>query len=115
MVSKKLAANAEHAAKFLAALASQHRLLIMCHLADSGEMSVGAICEKLMISQSSLSQHLAKLRRLGVVETRRDSQTIYYSCNSEAVRDLLSVMDNLYGAGAPEKRAHLFTEKQQSN
>jgi DNA-binding transcriptional ArsR family regulator len=112
MVSKTLVRNAEHAAKFLEALANPRRLLVMCHLANNGEMSVGAIAEKVMLSQSALSQHLAKLRALGLVETRRDSQTIYYSCNSEAARGLLSVMDKLYGEGTPEKRALLFAVKQ---
>ncbi|QKD03482.1 ArsR/SmtB family transcription factor [Mesorhizobium loti] len=98
MVSKKLVANAKQAADLLAVLASPWRLLIMSHLANRGEMSVGAICEKLMISQSSLSQHLAKLRRLGLVETRRDSQTIYYSCSSDAAREILSFLEGMYGA-----------------
>lgn len=115
MVSKKLVANAEHAAKFLAGLASPPRLLIMTHLANAGEMHVNAIIEKLMISQSSVSQHLAKLRRLGLVETRRDSQMIYYSCNSKAARELLSILDKVYGEGTPEKRAHLITVRQRSN
>jgi DNA-binding transcriptional ArsR family regulator len=98
---KKLVANAEHAADFLIGLASPQRLLIMCHLANAGEMHVNAIREKLVvISQSSLSQHLAKLRKLGLVETRRDSQMIYYSCNSVAARELLSILDKLYGEGA---------------
>lgn len=102
MVSKKLVANAEHVADFLAVLASPWRLLIICHLANVGEMSVGALGEKLMISQSSLSQHLCKLRTLGLVETRRDSQFIYYSCKSEAAREILSVLEGMYGEGAPE-------------
>ena len=46
-------------------------------------MSVGAIAEKVSLSQSALSQHLAKLRSLNLVETRRDRQMIYYSCKSE--------------------------------
>lgn len=104
MVSIKLLANAEHAADFLAALASPWRLLIISHLATGGEMQVNAIREKLMISQSSLSQHLSKLRALGLVETRRDSQMIYYSCKSDAARELLSILERMYGEGAPEMK-----------
>jgi DNA-binding transcriptional ArsR family regulator len=107
MVSKKLIANAEHVADFLAVLANPWRLLIMCHLANDGEMSVGALGEKLMISQSSLSQHLSKLRALDLVATRRESQTIYYSCKSDAVRELLSVLEGMYGEGIPEMKLHL--------
>lgn len=60
----------------------------MCHLANE-ELSVGAIAERVDLSQSALSQHLAKLRNMDLVQTRRDRQMIYYSCNSERVRELL--------------------------
>ena len=104
MVSKGLLANAEHAADFLAVMASPWRLLIMSHLANAGEMQVNAIRDKMTISQSSLSQHLSKLRALGLVDTRRDSQMIYYSCKSEAVRKLLSILDGMYGESGSEMK-----------
>jgi DNA-binding transcriptional ArsR family regulator len=98
MVSTKLTANAESAAEFLMLMGNEKRLLIMSYLID-GEMSVGTIAEKVMLSQSALSQHLAKLRALDLVETRRDRQMIYYSCKSDAVRELLVVLDGIFGSG----------------
>ncbi len=61
------------------------------------ELSVGAIADKVALSQSALSQHLAKLRSLDLVDTRRDKQTIYYSCKSEAVRQVLLTLDSIFG------------------
>ncbi len=96
MVSKRLLENAEDAATFLTLMGNEKRLVIMSHLLD-GEMSVGAIAEKVELSQSALSQHLAKLRSLGLVKTRRDRQMIYYSCNSDAARELLDTLDGIFG------------------
>jgi|SRR3954467_1822219 DNA-binding transcriptional ArsR family regulator len=101
MVSSKLIANAGSAAEFLMLMGNEKRLLIMSYLID-GELSVGAIAEKVTLSQSALSQHLAKLRALDLVETRRDRQMIYYSCKSDAVRDLLGLMDDIFGSGKDE-------------
>ena len=98
MVSKKLIANAGSAAAFLSLMGNEKRLLIMNYLTE-GEMSVGAIAEKVSLSHSALSQHLTKLRALNLVETRRDGQTIYYSCKSEAVRELLRMLDGIFGKG----------------
>ncbi|AZO66672.1 MAG: winged helix-turn-helix transcriptional regulator [Mesorhizobium sp.] len=105
MVSKKLIANAESAAAFLTLMGNEKRLLIMNYLAD-GEMSVGAIAEKVLLSQSALSQHLAKLRALDLVETRRDRQMIYYSCKSDAVRELLNTLDGIFGEGELSQMAY---------
>jgi DNA-binding transcriptional ArsR family regulator len=76
--------NAEAAAGLLKSMANQHRLLILCRLGDK-EYSVGELEEIVGLSQSALSQHLARLRSDGLVETRRKAQTIYYSlCSDEA-------------------------------
>ena len=96
MVSKKLVANAGEAATFLALMGNEKRLLIMIHLLD-GELSVGVIAEKVALSQSALSQHLAKLRALNLVQTRRDRQMIYYSSKSAAVHELLQMLDSVFG------------------
>ncbi|QPC95092.1 helix-turn-helix transcriptional regulator [Mesorhizobium sp. INR15] len=101
MVSTKLIDNAGPAAEFLMLMGNEKRLLIMSYLAD-GEMSVGAIADKVMLSQSALSQHLAKLRALDLVETRRDRQMIYYSCKSDSVRELLDMLDGIFGNGKDE-------------
>ena len=95
--------NAGDAARLLKALANEHRLLVLCHLLE-GERSVGQLNAELDLSQSALSQHLAKLRNLGLVETRRDRQTIYYSCNSEAVRVLFQALDANFNRAADAQR-----------
>ena len=76
MVSRKLFDNAATAADLLSLLGNEKRLAILGHL-QNGEMSVGAIAAKISLSQSALSQHLAKLRKFKVVDTRRERQTIY--------------------------------------
>lgn len=95
MISKQLIVNAESAAALLTLLGNEKRLVIVSHLLE-GEMSVGAIAEKVALSQSALSQHLAKLRSVNLVETRRDRQMIYYSCRSEAARQLLGTLDGIF-------------------
>lgn len=90
------------AAGLLKAMANEHRLLILCHLAE-GELSVGQLNRRLDLSQSSLSQHLAVLRGQGLVETRRASQVIFYRL---AGGPALNVMNVLYDAYcAPARRA----------
>lgn len=88
---QKLGKNANEAAELLALLANKNRLAIIEKLVDK-EMSVGAIAKTLSLSQSALSQHLARLRSGNLVETRRERQTIYYSCNSQAVQRLLRTL-----------------------
>ena len=85
-------------AEILSALGNERRLLIMCHLLN-GEVSVGKIAEKVELSQSALSQHLAKLRALGLVQTRREGQTIYYSSQSPKAESILRTLDGLLEAG----------------
>jgi DNA-binding transcriptional ArsR family regulator len=96
MVYKKLLDNAEDAAEFLTLISNEKRLAILALLLH-GEMTVGTIADKVSLSQSALSQHLAKLRSLELVETRRDRQMIYYSCNSDAVRKVLHTLDGIFG------------------
>ena len=103
MISKQLIANAGQAAALLTLLGNEKRLVIVSHLLE-GEMSVGAIAEKVSLSQSALSQHLAKLRSVHLVETRRDRQMIYYSCRSDAVRQLLGTLDGIFRYGANGNR-----------
>jgi len=81
----ELQKSAAKAVRLLKTLANEHRLLIMCVLSE-GERSVNALNEKIDLSQSALSQHLAVLRSHGLVQTRRESQTIYYAlADSEAI------------------------------
>lgn len=103
---------AREASALLKAMSNERRLLILCHL-SRGERSVGELCELVDISQSALSQHLAKLRADGLVDTRREAQTIYYSLRGEAVQ---SILDSLYGLycqsvpGADSERARETVE-----
>ncbi|MFU0505508.1 ArsR/SmtB family transcription factor [Pseudaminobacter sp. NGMCC 1.201702] len=97
MISRPVLKNANEAATLLTLLGNEKRLAILSLLLDD-EMSVGAIAEKVELSQSALSQHLAKLRNVELVETRRDRQMIYYSCNSDAVRQLMGTLDGIFVA-----------------
>lgn len=103
MASKKFIDNAGAAAALLALLGNDKRLAIISHIIDN-EMSVGEIAAKVSLSQSALSQHLAKLRSLDLVETRRDRQMIFYCCRSDVVRTLLATLDELFGAGPQVER-----------
>ena len=84
MFVKNLVRKVDEAGEFLSVLGNSKRLHIMSHLL-ADEMSVGAIAEKVSLSQSALSQHLAKLRSAHLVETRRDRQMVFYRCRSTAV------------------------------
>jgi ArsR family transcriptional regulator, virulence genes transcriptional regulator len=101
MAPSELAAKAEEAAELLNALANKKRLMIVCHLLE-GEMSVNVLAEAVGLSQSALSQHLAKLRALGLVATRREAQTIYYRAASQS---LGAVIETLHGIYYPSKAA----------
>jgi len=83
--------NSAKAADLLKTMSNQHRLLILCHLGD-GELSVSQLNERVLLSQSSLSQHLAKLRQEGIVETRRESQTIYYRIATPVAMDIIGLL-----------------------
>lgn len=84
------------ASSLLKAIGNERRLAILDHLSD-GERSVGELCGLIQISQSALSQHLAKLRQHGVVRTRRDAQSVYYSIASEEARQVLDLVQDLFG------------------
>jgi ArsR family transcriptional regulator, virulence genes transcriptional regulator len=99
MSPTRLVERADDVAEILALLGNGKRLAIMCHLAEQ-ELTVGAIAERVSLSQSALSQHLAKLRGLGVVETRRERQMIYYTCSPGAVRELLAALVRIFAPAA---------------
>lgn len=88
---EEMARHAEQAAMFLKLMANPHRLMILCHLLDA-EMSVSELNAHLPLSQSALSQHLAMLRKSGLVKTRREQQTIYYSLASPEVDAVMVVL-----------------------
>ncbi|MEC9483340.1 MAG: metalloregulator ArsR/SmtB family transcription factor [Halomonas sp.] len=84
-----------HATNLLKAMANENRLRILCLLDDS-ELSVSELNTRLALSQSALSQHLAILRREGLVTTRRSSQTIYYSLQGKEARTVVDTLAQLY-------------------
>jgi len=79
------------------AMGNEQRLLILCLLVD-GELSVGELQAQLELSQSALSQHLATLRRAGLVATRRESQTIYYRLGDAAASAVIATLHGLFCA-----------------
>jgi len=87
------------AERFLKALANRYRLLILCEL-HRGEMSVTALQRSVGLSQSAMSQHLARLRGDSLVSTRRQSQTIYYSLANPDVVRMMTLLHDLYCAPA---------------
>lgn len=87
----ELAKNAESVASILKMLSNPSRLLILCCIAEQ-ELTVSDINEKVELSQSALSQHLAKLRESQLVKTRRESQTIYYEIADPRIIDLLQLL-----------------------
>lgn len=91
----RLEQQTEKASSLLKALANEKRLLIVCILIK-GEKNVGDLESVVGLSQSALSQHLARLRRDGIVDTRREAQTIYYSIKDKAVPALLSCLCTIY-------------------
>jgi ArsR family transcriptional regulator, virulence genes transcriptional regulator len=86
---------ADEASTLLKALSNRHRLLIICQLID-GEQSVGELAEFLSLRDSTVSQHLALLRKDGLVSARRDAQTIFYSIASEPARNVLKTLYQAY-------------------
>ncbi len=91
----ELLSNAERAEGFLKALANRHRLMILCEL-HRGECSVSALNQRLDLSQSALSQHLARLREDNLVQTRRESQMIYYSLANKDVERVIALLWEIY-------------------
>jgi len=87
--------NAVEAVCLLKGLANENRLIIMCVLAD-GELPVGQLNDRIELSQSALSQHLAVMREQGLVETRRESQTIYYRLAKTPALEIISLLHSIY-------------------
>jgi DNA-binding transcriptional ArsR family regulator len=87
--------NATDAVNLLKGLANESRLMIMCVLSE-GEVSVGELNQRIRLSQSALSQHLAVLREQGLVQTRRQSQTIYYRLADTAAMNIIELLHDVY-------------------
>ncbi len=87
--------NAQKASTLLKSLSNPKRLMVLCHL-SKGECSVGELEKLVDLSQSALSQHLARMREEGIVECRREAQSMFYSIKDEKAQKLLTSLYELY-------------------
>ncbi len=94
--TRALGAKAGKVANLLGVLANDRRLLIVCKLVEAGEMTVGDLAQEIELSQSALSQHLARLRDESVVTFRRESQTLWYRIADPKVETLFATLHRLY-------------------
>jgi DNA-binding transcriptional ArsR family regulator len=93
--ARDLSVKAADASRLLGALANERRLAILCRLVE-GERSVGDLAEAVGLTQSALSQHLARLRAAGIVATRRHAQTVYYRLASSAAANVMKTLADIY-------------------
>lgn len=103
----EMAAAASDAAALMKMLSNEHRLTILCHLIAADEMSVGELVANIGLSQSALSQHLAKLREERLVTFRREAQTLFYRVCDERAARVLVVLHQMFcpdpGSGTTRK------------
>lgn len=88
---------APKALALLKTMANENRLFILCNLLD-GELSVNELTQRVGLSQSAMSQHLAILRSEGFVATRKESQTVFYSLSGQDIKEVLTVLHKLYSS-----------------
>lgn len=99
MIDESLAgfeASAAEAAGMLKSLANEKRLMILCKLLESGEMGVMALSQQVGLSQSALSQHLARMREDNIVGFRRDGQSIYYHVVDPRISQVLATLKSVF-------------------
>lgn len=89
-------ANAAQVADLLKMLGNQRRLMVLCKLVEHGEITVTDLSDAVNLSQSALSQHLAKMREEGLVTFRRESQTLWYRVADHRLEALLATLYDLY-------------------
>jgi ArsR family transcriptional regulator len=93
----------------LRALANERRLMILCKLVESGEANVTALADAVGLSQSALSQHLAKMRDEGIVTFRRDAQTLWYRIADKRIEALFATIHRLFcktpSSGKPRRQS----------
>jgi ArsR family transcriptional regulator len=93
---RSLERKAAQVAGLLGALANERRLMILCRLVEWGEGNVGALADAVGLSQSALSQHLARMRQEGLVAFRRDGQTLWYRIADPRVEELFATLHRLF-------------------
>lgn len=92
----EFALQASEAAAVLRSLSNEARLLVLCHLSEAFELSAGELTRRVGLSQSALSQHLARLREDGLVATRKEAQTVFYRVADPKVHRVLALLHELY-------------------
>ena len=95
-VLSQFALQAGEAAAIMKSLSNEARLLVLCHLSEASELSAGELTRRIGLSQSALSQHLARLRDEDLVATRKEAQTVFYRVADPKVRRVLEVLHELY-------------------
>ena len=95
MSTDQMSVHANDAANLLRAMASEHRLMVLCSLVQE-EMSVSQLMDVIPLAQSALSQHLAVLRRERLVSTRREGQTVFYGLKPGAAMSVIRVLYDSY-------------------
>jgi DNA-binding transcriptional ArsR family regulator len=100
----KMEGNAQAASELLKAMSNQTRLMILCQLLH-GEKTAGELDALTNLSQSALSQHLAVLRDHGLVNTRRESQNIFYSIDGDKPKAIIEVLYQLFNNGEQQSCA----------
>lgn len=88
--------GADQAAALLQTLGNPQRLILLCLLIEHGELSVGALQAQVGLSQSALSQHLARMRGEGLVTFRREAQTLHYRIADPRVERLVATLKTLF-------------------
>lgn len=87
--------KAKEVANLLKVMANENRLLILCEL-EKEPMSVSALLEKLQITQSGISQHLAILKANGILDYDKKAQTVVYRIKDERIYKMMEVLKEMY-------------------
>ncbi len=95
MNPRTLEESAERASAFLKSLGNAHRLRILCFIMEQ-ERPVGDLAEAAGLSQSGVSQHLARMRQEGLITSRREGQTVYYQLADRNVRRMLKLLESMF-------------------
>jgi len=92
----ELEARAEEVAGLLGAISNPRRLIILCKLAQAGEMTVGGLQEGSGLSQSALSQHLAVMRGEGLLTTRKEGLNVHYRIADPRALELMQSLERIF-------------------
>jgi DNA-binding transcriptional ArsR family regulator len=92
----RMEANVGEAAAVLRSLGNERRLLILCNLIGSGATSAGELAAAVGLSPSATSQHLSRMREEGLVESRREAQSVIYNVADPNLVSLIKLLKNHY-------------------